>query len=153
MTGWRCGWLVAPQPVVDAAGALQSHQTSNANAIAQKALLAALTGPQDCVSAMRDEYQRRRDALVGWLAEEPRLTTAVPAGAFYLFPNVTAFLAPGRCPTSLVFAERLLHDEHVVVTPGEAFGAPGFVRLSFAASLDRLREGATRLIRFARGAI
>jgi aspartate aminotransferase len=152
MTGWRCGWMAAPRPVIDAASALQSHQTSNVNAIAQHAALAALTGPQDCVAEMREAYRQRRDALIGWLAEEPRLSAVRPTGAFYLFPNVTAFLAPGRCATSLAFAERLLRDEHVVVTAGEAFGAPGFVRLSYATSLDRLREGATRLIRFARAA-
>jgi aspartate aminotransferase len=152
MTGWRCGWMVGPTPVVQAAGALQSHQTSNVNAIAQKAVLAALTGPQDCVVEMREAYRRRRDALIGWLAEEPRLTVVRPAGAFYLFPNVSSFLSPGGRPTSRAFAERLLDAEHVVVTAGEAFGAPGFVRLSFAASLDRLQEGATRLIRFARAA-
>jgi aspartate aminotransferase len=152
MTGWRCGWMAAPRPVVEAAGALQSHQTSNVNAIAQKAALAALTGPQDCGIAMREAYRERRDALIGWLADEPRLKVARPAGAFYLFPNVTSFLSPGGYATSRTFAERLLHDEHVVVTAGEAFSAPGFLRLSYAASLDRLHEGATRLIRFARAA-
>jgi aspartate aminotransferase len=152
MTGWRCGWMVAPQPVVEAAGALQSHQTSNVNAIAQKAALAALTGPQECVAVMREAYRQRRDALIGWLAEEARLAAVTPSGAFYLFPTVATFLSPGGCATSQAFTERLLHDAHVVVTPGEAFGAPGFVRLSYAASLERLHEGATRLIRFARAA-
>ena len=153
MTGWRCGWVVAPRPVVDAANALQSHETSNANSIAQRAVLAALTGPQECVAEMRDEYQRRRDALVGWLAEEPRLTSVTPRGAFYLFPSVKAFLSDRRCPTSMDFASMLLRDEHVLVTPGEAFAAPGYIRLSYATSMDRLREGATRLIRFARGLV
>jgi aspartate aminotransferase len=152
MTGWRCGWMVAPQPVVEAAGALQSHQTSNVNAIAQKAALAALTGPQECVAVMREAYRQRRDALIGWLAEEARLAAVTPSGAFYLFPTVATFLSPGGCATSQAFTDRLLHDAHVVVTPGEAFGAPGFVRLSYAASLERLHEGATRLIRFARAA-
>jgi aspartate aminotransferase len=150
MTGWRCGWLAGPRAVVNAASALQSHQTSNANAVAQRAVIAALTGPQDCVAAMRDEYQRRRDALMGWLSDEPRLASVTPQGAFYLFPSVRAFLSD-RCPTSLAFSEALLGQEHVVTTPGEAFGAPGYVRLSYATSLERLREGATRLIRFARG--
>ena len=153
MTGWRCGWMVAPQAVVEAAGALQSHQTSNVNAIAQKAAIAALTGPQECVRVMRDAYRQRRDALMGWLTDEPRLRAARPQGAFYLFPDVAAFLTPARYPTSAAFAEQLLRDEHVVVTAGEAFGAPGFLRLSYAASFDRLREGATRLIRFARAAL
>jgi aspartate aminotransferase len=99
---------------------------------------------------MLAEYAVRRDTLLGWLAEEPRLAAATPRGAFYLFPSVEAFLSPAGCPTSLAFADRLLAEEHVIVTAGEAFSAPGYVRLSYATSLDRLREGATRLIRFAR---
>jgi aspartate aminotransferase len=150
MTGWRCGWMAAPRAVVEAASALQSHQTSNVSSITQKAALAALTGPQTCVTEMLNEYQDRRDRLIGWLAEEPRLSSTKPQGAFYLFPRVEAFVSPGGCRTSLEFAERLLHEEHVVVTAGEAFDAPGYIRISYAASLDRLREGATRLIRFAR---
>jgi aspartate aminotransferase len=150
MTGWRCGWLVGPKAVVQAANALQSHETSNVNSITQKAAVAALTGPQNCVTDMLREYRVRRDELVGWLAEERRLTTTTPQGAFYLFPSVRSFLSPNGCPTSLEFANRLLTEEHVVVTPGEAFSAPGYVRLSYATSLDRLREGTTRLIRFAR---
>lgn len=152
MTGWRCGWMAGPKAVVDAASALQSHETSNANSIAQRAVLVALTGPQDCVGAMRDEYQARRDALQRWLTdEEPRLSAATPRGAFYLLPSVAAFLSPDRCSTSLDFAAGLLERERVLVTPGEAFHAPGFIRLSYATSLERLREGTTRLIRFARG--
>jgi aspartate aminotransferase len=150
MTGWRCGWLVAPRPVAAAASALQSHETSNASSITQQAALAALTGPQDCVAGMLAEYRARRDQLLGWLADEPRLCAVVPRGAFYLFPSVQAFISPDRCRSSSEFADRLLRDEHVVVTAGEAFDAPGFIRLSYAASLDRLREGATRLLRFAR---
>ena len=151
MTGWRCGWLAAPRAVAAAANALQSHETSNVNSITQKAALAALTGPQTCVTEMLTEYQARRDHLIDWLAEEPRFLAVVPKGAFYLFPSVKAFLSDGRCPTSIEFASRLLRDEHVLVTPGEAFHAPGYIRLSYATSLERLREGATRLIRFARG--
>jgi aspartate aminotransferase len=150
MTGWRCGWLAGPKPVVQAANALQSHTTSNVNSIAQKAAVAALTGPQACVADMLAEYTIRRDKLRAWLAHEPRLACAVPQGAFYLFPSVLAFLSPDRIRTSADFADGLLRDEHVVTTAGEAFDAPGFIRLSYAASLDRLREGATRLIRFAR---
>jgi aspartate aminotransferase len=149
MTGWRCGWLAGPRTVAAAGSALQSHETSNVNSITQKAALAALTGPQDCVAAMRDEYQVRRDRVIEWLrAEEPRLVPAVPEGAFYLFPAVRPFLGR-RCPTALDFTERLLADEHVVITAGEAFEARGWVRISFAASLDQLREGVRRLARFA----
>ena len=99
---------------------------------------------------MLNEYKARRDQVLGWLAEEPRLECAVPQGAFYLFPSVSEFLSPDGHRTSLDFADALLREEHVVTTAGEAFDAPGFIRLSYATSLDRLREGVTRLIRFAR---
>ena len=151
MTGWRCGWLAGPRAVTAAGNALQSHETSNASSITQKAAVAALTGPQYCVTEMLAEYQARRDQLIAWLGEEPRFAAAVPRGAFYLFPSIQAFLSPNGCRTSLEFADRLLETEHVVLTAGEAFDAPGYLRISYAASLDRLREGATRLIRFARG--
>jgi aspartate aminotransferase len=150
MTGWRCGWLVGPKPVVQAANALQSHSTSNVSSITQKAAVAALTGPQQCVDDMLREYEARRDQVLAWLAEEPRFRCAVPQGAFYLFPDITDLLSPGGLRTSLDFADGLLRDEHVVTTAGEAFDAPGFLRLSYATSLERLREGVTRMIRFAR---
>ncbi len=150
MTGWRCGWIAGPKPVVSAANALQSHSTSNVNSITQKAALAALTGPQQCVTDMLAEYKRRRDQVLVWLAEEPRFECAVPQGAFYVFPSIGDFLSPDRRRTSLEFADALLAEEHVVTTAGEAFDAPGFLRLSYATSLERLREGITRLIRFAR---
>jgi aspartate aminotransferase len=148
MTGWRCGWAAGPKPVVSAANALQSHSTSNVNSVTQKAAIAALTGPQACVTEMLEEYQARRDQLLVWLAEEPRLRCATPQGAFYLFLDVGDFLAPDRRRTSLEFADGLLRDEHVVTTAGEAFDAPGFLRISYATSLERLREGVTRLLRF-----
>ncbi|MEZ5319304.1 MAG: pyridoxal phosphate-dependent aminotransferase [Vicinamibacterales bacterium] len=150
MTGWRCGWMIAPPDVVKAASALQSHETSNVNSITQKAAVAALAGPQQCVADMLAEYKVRRDQFREWLAEEPRIGTFVPRGAFYLFVDIGDFLSPDGLRTSLEFADALLQEEHVVATAGEAFDAPGFLRLSYATSLDRLREGATRLIRFAR---
>jgi aspartate aminotransferase len=150
MTGWRCGWLAGPKSLVDAANALQSHSTSNVCSITQRAAVAALTGPQACVREMLGEYQARRDQVLSWLRADPRVRCAVPQGAFYVFPDITEFLSPGGVRTSLDFADRLLKDEHVVTTAGEAFDAPGFLRLSYATSLDRLREGVTRLLRFAR---
>ena len=150
MTGWRCGWMVGPKSVVSAANALQSHSTSNVSSITQKAAVAALTGPQDCVEMMLGEYEARRDQLITWMAEEPRFRCPVPQGAFYLYPSVAEFLGPSRYRTSLEFADGLLAEEHVVTTPGEAFDSPGYLRLSYATSLERLREGVTRLIRFAR---
>jgi aspartate aminotransferase len=150
MTGWRCGWTVAPKTVIAAANALQSHETSNVNSITQKAVLAALTGSQQCVADMLAEYQRRRDQVLAWLADEPRLRCVKPSGAFYLFPSVADFLSPDGLRSSVEFADALLAEEHVVVGAGEGFGAPGYVRLSYATSLEILREGVTRLIRFAR---
>ena len=150
MTGWRCGWLAAPKAVVQASNALQSHSTSNVNSITQRAVTAALTSSQECVREMREEYKARRDQVLAWLAEEPRLECAVPQGAFYLFPSVSEFLSPDKHRTAIDFADALLAEEHVVTTAGEAFDTPGFIRLSYATSLDRLREGVTRLIRFAR---
>lgn len=151
MTGWRCGWMAAPKSVVGAANALQSHSTSNVSSITQRAAVAALTGPQTCVADMLAEYKRRRDRVLGWLAAEPRIRCAAPQGAFYVFPDVSAFLSPAGTRTSLEFADGLLRDEHVITTAGEAFDAPGFIRLSYAAALDRLEEGTTRLLRYARG--
>jgi aspartate aminotransferase len=150
MTGWRLGWAVGPKPFAQAANALQSHSTSNASSITQYAALAALTGPQECVTEMLQAYQQRRDQVLEWLREEPRLRCFVPQGAFYVFPDVSDFLSPDGLRTSLEFSDALLAEEFVVTTPGEAFDTPGFLRLSYATSLDRLREGITRLIRFAR---
>jgi aspartate aminotransferase len=150
MTGWRLGWALGPKAFASGANALQSHTTSNASSISQHAAVAALNGPQQCVTDMLTVYQQRRDQVLEWLAEEPRFRCAVPQGAFYLFPDVGEFLSPDGLRTSLEFSDALLAEEHVVTTPGEAFDAPGFVRLSYATSLERLREGLTRLIRFAR---
>ena len=150
MTGWRMGFVLGPAAVVAGINKLQSHTTSNVNSITQKAVIAALTGSQQCVTDMLTEYQRRRDQVIAWLGEEPRLRCAVPQGAFYLFPDVSDFLSPDGWRTSLDFADALLKREHVVTTAGEAFDTPGFIRLSYATSLDRLREGVTRLIRFVR---
>lgn len=148
MTGWRCGWALAPAPVIAACNAIQSHATSNAASISQKAALAALTGPQAPVKAMLDEYRTRRDTMIEWLSAEPRLTCRTPGGAFYLFVDVSGVLSPDGIRTSAEFAERLLSEARVALTAGEAFDAPGFVRISYATSLDRLREGTNRLLRF-----
>jgi aspartate aminotransferase len=150
MTGWRCGWAIGPSPVIAACNALQSHATSNASSITQKAAVAALSGPQACVTGMLDEYRRRRDTACGWLAEEPRIQVVKPAGAFYLFPDVTAFLSPDGIRTSADLAQSLLADARVAVTPGEAFDAPGCLRISYATSLEELERGITRLLRHLR---
>ena len=150
MTGWRCGWLLGPKAVVSGANALQSHETSNVNSVTQKAAVAALTGPQDCVAEMRAVYKQRRDQVIAWLGEEPRLTCPVPKGAFYLYPSCEAFLTPS-VPTSQAFTDGLLAAEHVIVTPAEAFEHTGAFRISYATSLENLREGVSRIIRYARG--
>ena len=151
MTGWRCGWAIGPRPLIAAAGAVQSHATSNVSSVTQHAALAALTGSQACVASMLAEYRVRRDRTITWLAAEPRLRIVPPAGAFYLFPDIGELLSPDGIRTSADFAARLLDEAHVALTPGEAFDAPGFVRLSYATSLSRLTEGAERLLRFVAG--
>jgi aspartate aminotransferase len=150
MTGWRCGWAIGPAPVIAAAGALQSHSTSNVTSITQKAVVAALTGSQAPVRAMLDEYRTRRDQLHAWLSADPRLRCSKPAGAFYMFIDVSDLLSVDGMRTSLDFADALLTESRVAVTPGEAFDAPGFIRISYATSLDNLREGSARLLEFAR---
>ena len=149
MTGWRCGWTIAPASVVAAENAIQSHATSNVNSIAQKAVLAALAGSQAPVKAMLDEYRVRRDHLHQWLTADSRIRCRKPAGAFYLFPDLRAVMADGGFTTSADFAQALLDEARVAVTPGEAFEAPGFVRISYATSMDNLREGSRRLLEFA----
>jgi aspartate aminotransferase len=150
MTGWRCGWAIGPADVIKACNVIQSNATSNANSIAQRAAVAALTGPQDCVTRMLDEYRERRDRICAWLAEDPRLRFVKPAGAFYLFVDVSEVLSPDGIRTSADLAQALLDEARVVLTPGEAFDTPGFIRISYATSLDRLREGARRVLEFVR---
>jgi aspartate aminotransferase len=150
MTGWRCGWALGPAEVVAACNALQSHSTSNVSSISQKAALAALDGPQDAVGEMLAEYRARRDNLHAWLTADPRIHCLKPAGAFYLFVDISALLSPDGIRTSAEFAARLLEESHVALTAGEAFDAPGFLRISYATSMDRLREGATRILAFVR---
>jgi aspartate aminotransferase len=150
MTGWRCGWAIGPATVIAACNALQSHATSNVCSITQKAVTAALTGPQECVADMLAEYRRRRDQLCTWLSAEPRFQFVTPDGAFYLFVDVSAFLSPDGIRTSAELSQALLDDARVAVTPGEAFDAPGFVRLSYATSLTELERGTQRIIEYLR---
>jgi aspartate aminotransferase len=147
MTGWRCGWTIAPKALTSAFNIIQGQSTSNITSITQKAVLAAVSGSQDAVTAMLDEYRQRRDNIHAWLTAHPGIKCVKPKGAFYLFPNISGLLAPGM--TSTDFAQALLEKEHVVVTPGEAFDAPGYLRISYATSMEQLREGATRILRFA----
>ena len=148
MTGWRCGWAVGPAPVISACNAIQSHSTSNVCSITQKAVEAGLRGPQDCITEMLDEYRRRRDQLCTWLSAEPRIGLTRPSGAFYLFPDVSEFLSPDGFRTSAELAAALLSDSHVALTPGEAFDAPGFLRISYATSMKELERGSQRILEF-----
>ena len=148
MTGWRCGWAVGPAPLVSACNAIQSHSTSNVCSITQKAVEAALRGPQDCVREMLDEYRRRRDQLCEWLSVDSRISFKKPAGAFYLFPDVSEFLSPDGIRTSAELATALLNDARVALTPGEAFDAPGYIRISYATSMKELERGSQRILEF-----
>jgi aspartate aminotransferase len=149
MTGWRCGWTVAPVPIVAACNTIQGHSTSNIASMTQKAAVAALTGPQDAVTHMLDEYRERRDRVHAWLTAHPGVRCVKPSGAFYLFPDISEVLSPGGIRTSSEFAQALLDQARVAVTPGEAFDAPGHIRISYATSMEQLREGATRILKFA----
>ena len=148
MTGWRCGWILGPKEVVSAADTLQGHSTSNVASISQKAALQALTGSQEPVTAMLNEYRVRRDKLMEWFSEDARFECATPAGAFYLFPRVTQVLEATGIVNTGDFSQMLLDEARVALTAGEGFDAPGFVRISYATSLDRLREGTTRILEF-----
>jgi len=148
MTGWRSGWQLGPAAVISASNALQSHSTSNVTSITQKATVAALTGSQAPVTAMLNEYRTRRDELHKWLTADPRVRCQKPGGAFYLFVDISDVLSPDGLRTSAEFADALLAEKHVAVTLGEAFDAPGFIRISYATSMDNLREGSRRLLEF-----
>jgi aspartate aminotransferase len=150
MTGWRCGWQIAPAAVISASNALQSHSTSNVTSITQKAAVVALTGSQAPVKMMLDEYRKRRDALHEWLSADPRLKCRKPAGTFYMFVDVSDMLSLDGFRTSADLVDALLAQARVAVTPGEAFDAPGFIRISYATSMEHLREGSTRLLAFVR---
>lgn len=147
MTGWRIGWAVAPRPVADAVAALQSHLTSNAAAVSQHAALAALEdreASERSITAMVSELRHRRDALMARMARLPGMDVVRPEGAFYLFVRVDEAL-PDAEDAGSVFAARLLEEDGVAVVPGAAFGAPAWVRLSYAAPLPVVMEGVERM--------
>jgi aspartate aminotransferase len=148
MTGWRAGWTIAPKELTAAFNVIMGHTTSNIASIVQKAGVVALNGPQDGVKVMLDEYRRRRDAIHGWLTANPAVKCVKPRGAFYLFPDISELLG-GEVKSSSDFAQKLIEQEHVALTPGEGFDAPGYLRISYATSMDQLREGATRILRLA----
>lgn len=152
MTGWRVGWMVAPADVIAGATNLQSHLTSNVSNVAQRAALEAIAGPQDQVAAMLAAFDTRRRAIVAGLNRIHGVRTPLPAGAFYVYPDVSDLLGhqwQGYTPTtSLDLADLLLEKAGVAVVPGEAFGRGGFLRLSYALGDDALEEGLRRIANF-----
>ena len=151
MTGWRLGWMVGPADAMKGAANLQSHLSSNVNNIAQRAAIAALTGPQDCVEEMRLAFDRRRKLIVSELNKIPGMVTPMPQGAFYVYPDVTGLLGKtwgGVTPTtSLELADLILDQAEVAAVPGEAFGPSGYLRFSYALGDEPLLEGIQRLQR------
>jgi aspartate aminotransferase len=148
MTGWRVGYSLANSEWTRAMLKVQSHSTSNVTSISQAAAAEAFNGPQDSVAMMLAEYTRRREWLLKALNEIPGLRCPQPEGAFYAFPDLGGSLK-GRLKTSGDFVNELLENEKTVVTDGAAFGAEGFMRISYATSLDRLQEGVKRIRRVA----
>ncbi|MEU7898345.1 pyridoxal phosphate-dependent aminotransferase [Nonomuraea sp. NPDC049152] len=149
MTGWRVGWLIGPADVVKAATNLQSHATSNVANVSQIAALGAVSGDLSAVAEMREAFDRRRQTMVRMLNDIPGVLCPEPLGAFYVYPSVKALLGKeirGKRPqTSAELAELILEEAEVAVVPGEAFGTPGYFRLSYALGDDDLVEGVSRL--------
>jgi aspartate aminotransferase len=151
MTGWRIGWTICPEPLAKAIGNLQSQETSNPCSVSQHAAIAALTGPQECVTEMRSAFQKRRDLVAGRLAAMPGVRLPDIGGAFYAFFDIGPALERSRSrgiATSLQWCEALLEQEHVALVAGSAFGAEGHVRMSFAAAEEKLAAGLDRIARF-----
>jgi aspartate aminotransferase len=152
MTGWRIGYAAGPAEVIAAAGRLQSHSTSGPNSAAQKGALAAITGDQSAVGAMRQEFDRRRQYMLQRLSAMPDITCPEPHGAFYAFPRISAYY--GRrfdgqiVDGSMAFSGLLLENEKVATVPGLAFGADGHVRLSYATGMAQIEEAMNRMERF-----
>lgn len=149
MTGWRIGWTISPEPLAKAIGNLQSQETSNPSSVSQHAAIAALTGPQECVAEMCRAFQRRRDLVAARLRAMPGVRIPEIGGAFYAFFDIRDCLARSRgLTTSLAWCEGLLEREQVALVAGSAFGAEGHVRMSFAASDEKLSRGLDRIEKF-----
>lgn len=148
MTGWRLGFALAPAPVVSAMQKLQSQSTSNPTSIVQKAAVAALKGPQQCVENMRLEYVRLRDRVVNGLRSIPGIKCTKPEGAFYAYPNVSAFFGRSGVQSASDLAGKLLREAHLATVPGEGFGTRDHIRVSYATSAAELDRGLERLRKF-----
>jgi len=148
MTGWRAGYALAAKPVVANLSKLQSQSTSNAASIVQKAAIAALAGSQECVNQFRTEFIELRDYMLSKLTEIPGVTCTKPEGAFYVYPNMSAFLGKGGIRTATELATRLLHEAHVVTVPGEAFGTAEHIRISYPVTKQNIDEGTRRMAEY-----
>ena len=151
MTGWRAGYALAAKPVAANLSKLQSQSTSNATSFVQKAAIAALNGSQECVAEFRAEFIGLRDYMLAALAKIPGVTCTRPEGAFYVYPNISAYLGKGGIRTATELATRLLHEGHVVTVPGEAFGTAEHVRISYPVTRDNIDEGTRRMGEFLTG--
>ncbi len=145
MTGWRAGFALGPKQIISAMSKLQSQSTSNTASMVQRASIAALTGSQGCVSEMRADYIKLRDRVLEGFKSIPGLTCTVPQGAFYVYPNISAFIGKGGIKSASDLAAKLLSEAHVVVVPGEAFGTENHIRLSYAVSGDVIDKGVQRM--------
>ncbi len=148
MTGWRLGYALGPAPVISAMQKLQSQCTSSPTSIVQKAAVGALTGPQECVEEMRQEYIRLRDQVVKGLRSIPGIQCTLPRGAFYAYPNVSAFFGRAGLESTADVAGKLLHEAHVATVPGEGFGTREHIRISYASSAAELDRGLERMRKF-----
>jgi aspartate aminotransferase len=148
MTGWRLGYALAPAPVISAMQKLQSQSTSNPTSIVQKAAVAGLKGPQQCVEEMRLEYIRLRDHVVNGLRSIPGVTCTLPQGAFYVYPNVSSFFGRGGVKSAADVAGRLLREAHVAAVPGEGFGTVEHIRISYPTTATELDRGIERMRKF-----
>jgi aspartate aminotransferase len=148
MTGWRLGYALAPSAVTSAMQKLQSQSTSNPTSIVQKAAVTALKGPQQCVSEMRAEYITLRDHVVSGLRAIPGVKCTLPEGAFYVYPNISAFLGRGGVKSASELAGKLLREAHVATVPGEGFGTSDHIRVSYATSITELDRGLERMRKF-----
>ena len=148
MTGWRLGYALAPAPVISAMQKLQSQSTSNPTSIVQKAAVTALKGPQECVEEMRLEYIKLRDHVVGGLRALPGVKCNLPEGAFYVYPNISAYFGRSGVNSAADFAGKLLRESHVAAVPGEGFGTRDHIRISYATSQAELDRGLERMRRF-----
>jgi aspartate aminotransferase len=151
MTGWRLGYALGPAAVVSAMQKLQSQSTSNPTSIVQKAAVAALKGPQQCVADMRAEYINLRDHVVNGLRSIPGIKCTLPEGAFYAYPNVSAFFGRGGVKSASDLAGKLLREAHVATVPGEGFGTRDHIRVSYATSVAELDRGLQRVRKFLAG--